>query len=698
MDWTLGGEPARALALTLTLTLAGCGGAGGSGGGFAVGASAGSTAPGTTAGPASSAGQQQWQTALAALAAAPDEQPGFDDPALDAYNDLIATSWPRLATEVQVMLGKALDKMLIGKGIGAVTVQAVRGFTLDASAAPGLLRSGSGTLQELGLALPKQGRWSLRFTADVGGQFPVNVLGFSTTVPLTIPIEVILEDLSIVQAVSFDLSDHRAPRLASSGKAKINMKLRVDSSAPVIGPLLGQLSGLIDSVIRPVLGLAPPFLQRILNVQLTKLPTTYAHGRGGPALQGATPRIPLEAYADQISNEIQTFHMPFDHVWPAIFDTPNSGGQVARYYDQGDSAIWTGHYLAGEAARFDQNGDSRALDGATRALRGFGLLFSVAIAGDGLLSRAAAPMSSPHAQPFVGTGGSFIRNLRGVPYVAKGDISRDQYVGAMMGLGQAWLRIPLLRPAAEELLSRAVNYLERVNWNPTKGNLKDISTSFVQAPSAVLAFTKMAATANPRRWNTLHQQMRPLAQILWLNAWASSREVHESYYKFNLGFSNLVSLIDFETNPDDYRGYLKQVRIMHDAVGHHQNAWFDAVYASAVPTEAGRVGPMVQKALERWTLRPRRGFSIRNSSDSSIEKVTVTLAVSSRNLSSSGAPTSVSMTVAKYPLPIEKRTHTDFLWQRSPFDLDGNADAKEQKPGIDLLLPYWFARNRGLIK
>ena len=54
--------------------------------------------------------------------------------------------------------------------------------------------------------------------------------------------------------------------------------------------------------------------------------------------------------------------------------------------------------------------------------------------------------------------------------------------------------------------------------------------------------------------------------------------------------------------------------------------------------------------------------------------------------------------VAVYPIPIEKRPPTDFLWQRSPFELDGGCDPRQQYPGVDLLLPYWAARASGMIR
>ena len=47
---------------------------------------------------------------------------------------------------------------------------------------------------------------------------------------------------------------------------------------------------------------------------------------------------------------------------------------------------------------------------------------------------------------------------------------------------------------------------------------------------------------------------------------------------------------------------------------------------------------------------------------------------------------------AQRPLPVAQRTPTDFLWQRSPDQLDGSQDARHRNPGIDFLTPYWMIR------
>jgi hypothetical protein len=40
---------------------------------------------------------------------------------------------------------------------------------------------------------------------------------------------------------------------------------------------------------------------------------------------------------------------------------------------------------------------------------------------------------------------------------------------------------------------------------------------------------------------------------------------------------------------------------------------------------------------------------------------------------------------------------TDFLWQRSPFQLSSGGDGYVEGAGIDYLLPYWMGRYFGVV-
>lgn len=49
--------------------------------------------------------------------------------------------------------------------------------------------------------------------------------------------------------------------------------------------------------------------------------------------------------------------------------------------------------------------------------------------------------------------------------------------------------------------------------------------------------------------------------------------------------------------------------------------------------------------------------------------------------------------------PVDQQCTTDFLWQRSPFQIDacGNDDPRYVNPGVDYLAAYWLAEYSKLV-
>jgi hypothetical protein len=69
------------------------------------------------------------------------------------------------------------------------------------------------------------------------------------------------------------------------------------------------------------------------------------------ALASMAPALAAEVDALAISRTIQERHFPHFTLLDPIFDGPASN-QIVSYTRCGDSAIWTGHYLAAEAFRY----------------------------------------------------------------------------------------------------------------------------------------------------------------------------------------------------------------------------------------------------------------------------------------------------------------------------------------------------------
>ena len=112
---------------------------------------------------------------------------------------------------------------------------------------------------------------------------------------------------------------------------------------------------------------------------------------------------------------------------------------------------------------------------------------------------------------------------------------------------------------------------------------------------------------------------------------------------------------------------------MRRTVGGHGNAHFNLIDRALRGPDAARDAETVD-LLRRWLSRPRRDFFV------------------DRGSAYSECGENQSCTV----IPVEQRVPTDFVWQRSPFQLRGGGDGFIESAGIDFLLPYWMARYYGL--
>src|SRR5262245_305373 len=137
-----------------------------------------------------------------------------------------------------------------------------------------------------------------------------------------------------------------------------------------------------------------------------------------------------------ISNNIRERHMPFGIVVDPIFASPESD-EIVSYTHCGDAGIWTGHYLAAEAFRYNVTGSTEALDNVKAALGGIASLLNVT--GTNLLARCLVPMDSPYAEAIIqeeAHNGVYLNTTHGFYWI--GNTSRDQYSGVFFGLGVAY--------------------------------------------------------------------------------------------------------------------------------------------------------------------------------------------------------------------------------------------------------------------
>lgn len=384
-----------------------------------------------------------------------------------------------------------------------------------------------------------------------------------------------------------------------------------------------------------------------------------------------------ERDAFSIEAAILTRHMPYGTILNPIFTAPGSTA-IAGYTRCGDSAIWTGHYLAAEAFRYAVTRSNNALANVRTAVAGLTMLTDVT--GTNLLARCALPAASPYAagiESEEAANGIHQTTRNGQPWVWIGNTSRDQYCGVFFGLGAAYdlIAAPDIRTAITSLATRLTQNLSGNAWNIVMPD-GSISTTFLIRPDEELAMLQVAQHMNPTAFASQYSQAAGLMAItvpLPLGVDAANNQ--SSYFKFNLDFISLYNLIRLQSPTSSAMKYYEEgFAAVRTATATHQNAHFDIIDHALHGPNAARDADAVA-ALQAWLQRPRTDIFVdwRN-------KIPACAANEACN-----------------PLPIAERPPSDFLWQLDPYQLSGGGQGIIETAGIDYILPYWMGRYYGVI-
>ncbi len=367
--------------------------------------------------------------------------------------------------------------------------------------------------------------------------------------------------------------------------------------------------------------------------------------------------------------------MPFGTILDPVYADPNSD-QIVGYSRCGDSAIWTGHYLAAEAFRYNVTQSPDALANIRAAVRGIRAL--VDITGTNLLARCFVPVASPYAQWITqaeASNGVHTSSLNDVPHYWIGNTSRDQYCGVFFGLAVAFDLVDNegVRSEVSALGTRMLDFLIGNGWSVVMPD-GTASTSFLGRADQQLTLLQIGRRLNPDRFSSTYGLYR------FLEAGSAGTPIafevlddHHSYFKFNLDTINFYNLIRLESS--SYRVFYDQAYdVLRRTTDDHGNPHFNMIDralrgANAVRDEATR------EYLRDWLLRPVRDPYFDRRAD----------------FPACGTDQACS------PLPIQDRVTTDFLWQRSPFLLVGGGEGTIEGAGIDYILPYWMGRYYGVI-
>lgn len=423
----------------------------------------------------------------------------------------------------------------------------------------------------------------------------------------------------------------------------------------------------------------------------------------------------------------QAYHCANGTIWEAWY-AEASDAQPSFYGTGGDSAIFSGFYLAGAVYRFLATRSAGDLEAALEAARGLHLLTHVS-GTPGVIARCAFPAAQaakwryPEAWQDRIKGGYVYKSPDDIPDISNPSFcypemiyytraTRDQLTGILYGIGVALAELDPADYNAHVQTARTVQKVRDILYDvihdiwgrleATGFVIKDHTGATGSSAIIVSGLLKVQVLAVYRkaleqRVGTGDQEYQRIDR-LYKKAFSSAfflndgnaaavfnrRSLREDYYAFNLRFARSFTIQLLE---QDSRRRAIVVEYMKKHiwryVQNHRNTHFIFLYTAA----SGDVSKLHEatRSLRELSLRPLRSWS------SPLHGINCY------------PPWSVLLygDVSTFVVPVHLRKPTGyFIWQKDPFETgDGpvNTEGVKEATGLDFILPYWMGRYYGFI-
>jgi hypothetical protein len=202
-----------------------------------------------------------------------------------------------------------------------------------------------------------------------------------------------------------------------------------------------------------------------------------------------------------------------------------------------------------------------------------------------------------------------------------------------------------------------------------------VSTTFAGRGDQQLMILKLGRRVNPDRYASRYRLSSTfLAPEVAVPVAFEVSDAHGSYFKFNLDHISFYGLLTGGDSSWVTWNYRNGFSILRRTTDDHGNAFFDLIERAVNGADRQR-DERIRTLLAAWLGRPQRDHFV----------------------DLRGRYESCEEDRACDPIPVIERVGTDFLWQRSPFQLYGGGTGRIEGAGIDYLLPYWMARHYGVI-
>jgi hypothetical protein len=304
------------------------------------------------------------------------------------------------------------------------------------------------------------------------------------------------------------------------------------------------------------------------------------------------------------------------------------------------------------------------------------------------------------------------------PYYCEDAASRDSHAGTTFGLLAAFDLVgpddPAMRDMVRDDLLTLTGNLWRHGWSvvrpyirvETAGSENFVFPLMVINPSARLNMTQaarhvaaVAGTDVDRAvWEAIWlEELGVIGTHLTEDFVLAIDSPHKTYYGMNLNHLTSFNMIFREPVAATREYFRREFAIIDGTTRDDVNAHFETL-TYTLTGEKTRSDAAVQHLKEWLQYRAIADEPVRqNSSDRcgvDLECVPEDQVTFTQNGEKLVQPGTSSKLRSATPLPVGQRTkHHDFLWQRSPFELDnGGPQPNVREPGVDFLTPYWMLR------
>ncbi len=396
------------------------------------------------------------------------------------------------------------------------------------------------------------------------------------------------------------------------------------------------------------------------------------------------------------------------------------------YGNGGDSAIFTGFYLAGAVYRFRTTGQARDLQAAFEAARGLHILTHIS-GTPGVIARCAFPAARaaewryPEAWQERIDNGYVYESSADIPDIGNPSASypvmiyytratRDQLTGILYGVGVALAELDPadyngetaadmleVREILQEVIRAVWGRLESTGFvirdqEGKTGTTASLVTGLLrlQLLAVYRAALEVREGVDSQEYKRINRRYRrAFARAFSLNdgdaaALFNRGSLLDGYYSFNLRFARsfIVHLLEKDQQRRDTVVDYMQKHVWR-YVQDHRNTHFIFLYAVA----SGDLSRLDEAArsLRELSLRPLRNWSSPLHGEDHYPP----------------RPVLLYGDVSDYVVPVHLREPTGyFIWQRDPFQTgDGpiNTEGLNEGIGLDFILPYWMGRHYGFI-